>query len=87
MRAAYLLFLTLFSSVLAAAPERFLPTHRLMGIGVGREDMSDDLIDTRTDLMIQSLAINAVLFIASFAIFLALLRSAKHHGSLLGGGE
>jgi ABC-2 type transport system permease protein len=41
----------------------------------------------RTDLMIQSLAINVVLFIASFAIFLALLRSAKHHGSLLGGGE
>ena len=25
-----------------------------MGIGVGREDMSDDLLDTRTDLMIQS---------------------------------
>ena len=41
----------------------------------------------RTDLMIQSLAINAVLFIASFAIFLALLRSARRHGSLLGGGE
>jgi ABC-2 type transport system permease protein len=37
--------------------------------------------------MAWSLAINAVLFIASFAIFLALLRSAKHHGSLLGGGE
>jgi ABC-2 type transport system permease protein len=41
----------------------------------------------RADLMAWSLAINAVLFIASFAIFLALLRSAKHHGSLLGGGE
>ena len=41
----------------------------------------------RPDLMMWSLAINAVLFIASFAIFLALLRSAKHHGSLLGGGE
>jgi ABC-2 type transport system permease protein len=41
----------------------------------------------RTDLMIQSLEINAALFIASFAIFLALLRSAKRHGSLLGGGE
>ena len=41
----------------------------------------------RADLMVQSLAINAVLFIASFAIFLALLRSAKRHGSLLGGGE
>jgi ABC-2 type transport system permease protein len=37
--------------------------------------------------MVSSLAINAVLFIASFAIFLALLRSAKRQGSLLGGGE
>ena len=41
----------------------------------------------RADLMVSSLRINAVLFAASFAIFLALLRSAKHHGSLLGGGE
>ena len=53
------------------------------------EGMRALLIDHvfRTDLMVQSLAINAVLFIASFAIFLALLRSAKRHGSLLGGGE
>jgi ABC-2 type transport system permease protein len=41
----------------------------------------------RVDLMLDSLAINAVLFVASFLIFLALLRSAKRHGSLLGGGE
>jgi ABC-2 type transport system permease protein len=41
----------------------------------------------RADLMVWSLAINVVLFAASFAIFLALLRSAKHVGSLLGGGE
>jgi ABC-2 type transport system permease protein len=41
----------------------------------------------RADLMLDSLAINAVLFMASFLIFLALLRSAKRHGSLLGGGE
>jgi ABC-2 type transport system permease protein len=41
----------------------------------------------RSDLMIWSLAINVVLLIASFAIFLALLRSAKQVGSLLGGGE
>ena len=38
----------------------------------------------RADLMVWSLGINAVLFVASFAIFLALLRSAKHHGSLWG---
>src|SRR5947207_6485243 len=41
----------------------------------------------RADLMLDSLLINAALFIESFAIFLALLRSAKRHGSLLGGGE
>jgi ABC-2 type transport system permease protein len=41
----------------------------------------------RSDLMLDSLALNAVLLVASFAIFLALLRSAKRHGSLLGGGE
>jgi ABC-2 type transport system permease protein len=41
----------------------------------------------RADLMLDSLALNAVLLVASFAIFLALLRSAKRHGSLLGGGE
>jgi ABC-2 type transport system permease protein len=41
----------------------------------------------RADLMISALAINAVLFMASFAIFLALLRSARVHGALLQGGE
>ncbi len=41
----------------------------------------------RTDLMLTALALNAVLLMASFAAFLALLRSAKRHGSLLGGGE
>jgi ABC-2 type transport system permease protein len=53
------------------------------------EGMRALLIDKvfRTDLMVSALAINAVLLIASFAIFLALLRSAKRVGSLLGGGE
>jgi ABC-2 type transport system permease protein len=41
----------------------------------------------RTDLMVSALAINVVLLIASFATFLALLRSARRHGSLLQGGE
>ena len=41
----------------------------------------------RADLMVQALAINAVLFIASFAGFLALLRSARRHGSLIQSGE
>src|SRR6187431_2715240 len=53
------------------------------------EGMRALLIDKvfRTDLMISALAINAVLFIASFAGFLALLRSARRHGSLIQSGE
>jgi ABC-2 type transport system permease protein len=53
------------------------------------EGMRSLLIDNvfRADLMIDALLINAVLFIASFAIFLALLRSARRHGSLISGGE
>jgi ABC-2 type transport system permease protein len=41
----------------------------------------------RVYLMIGALAINAVLLIASFAIFLALLRSARRLGSLIQSGE
>jgi ABC-2 type transport system permease protein len=37
--------------------------------------------------MIQAFALNAALFAASFAAFLALLRSAKRNGSLLQTGE
>src|SRR3954453_19736457 len=48
------LLLSFLLSANAAPPDVFSPTHRLMGIGVGRDDMSDDLLDTRTDLMIQS---------------------------------
>jgi ABC-2 type transport system permease protein len=53
------------------------------------EGMRTLLIDHtfRADLMVQALAINVVLLVASFAAFLALLRSARRHGSLLGGGE
>lgn len=41
----------------------------------------------RSDLMLSALAINAVLLLASFAAFLALLRSARRAGSLLSSGE
>jgi ABC-2 type transport system permease protein len=53
------------------------------------EGMRALLIDhvLRADLMLSALVINAVLLVASFAAFLALLRSARRHGSLLGGGE
>jgi len=53
------------------------------------EGMRALLIDQvfRVDLMLSALLINAVLLMASFAAFLALLNSARRHGSLLGGGE
>jgi len=53
------------------------------------EGMRSLLIDHvfRADLMMGALLINVVLLIASFAIFLALLRSARRHGSLIQGGE
>jgi ABC-2 type transport system permease protein len=53
------------------------------------EGMRALLIDHifRADLMMQALAINAVLLIASFGIFLGLLKSARRHGSLLQSGE
>jgi ABC-2 type transport system permease protein len=53
------------------------------------EGMRALLIDHvfRADLMIDALLINVVLFIASFASFLALLNSARRAGSLLQGGE
>jgi ABC-2 type transport system permease protein len=53
------------------------------------EGMRTLLIDHvfRPHLMLAALAINVVLLVASFAAFLALLRSAKRQGSLLGTGE
>src|SRR3974390_3368389 len=41
----------------------------------------------RADLMASALVINTGLLVASFAAFIALLNSARRHGSLLGGGE
>jgi ABC-2 type transport system permease protein len=58
------------------------PTYVFEGM---RALLSDHVF--RADLMISALAMNAVLFMASFAGFLALLRSARVHGALLQGGE
>src|SRR6201993_1746606 len=41
----------------------------------------------RLDLMLEAGALNAALLMASIAAFLALLRGARRHGALLGGGE
>jgi ABC-2 type transport system permease protein len=53
------------------------------------EGMRALLIDHtfRADLMVDALAINAVLLIASFAAFMALLNSGRRAGSLLQSGE
>jgi ABC-2 type transport system permease protein len=41
----------------------------------------------RADLMVDAIAINVVLIVASFTVFLRLLRSARRHGSLIQVGE
>jgi ABC-2 type transport system permease protein len=53
------------------------------------EGMRALLIDHvfRADLMVQALALNAVLFAAGVAGFLLLLRSARREGTLLQGGD
>jgi len=38
----------------AGSSDYFTPAHRVSGIGVERDDISDELLDARTDLMIQS---------------------------------
>jgi ABC-2 type transport system permease protein len=58
------------------------PTYVFEGM---RALLSDHVF--RADLMIEAFAINVVLFAASFAIFLALLRGARRHGALLQSGE
>jgi ABC-2 type transport system permease protein len=58
------------------------PTYVFEGM---RALLSDHVF--RADLMIDALLINALLLAGSFAIFLALLNSARRHGSLIQGGE
>jgi len=54
MRFALLFFLTLAPMGQAGASEHFVPEHRVSGIGVARDDISSELIEARTRLMIQS---------------------------------
>jgi hypothetical protein len=54
MKFAVLFFLSLAPSGRASSPDYFIPAHRVSGIGVARDDISDDLLSARTDLMIQS---------------------------------
>src|SRR5215467_10683501 len=54
MTAVVMLFLMLLLAANAATPDRFAPAHRLEGVGVSRDDLTDELVDKRADLMIQS---------------------------------
>jgi hypothetical protein len=54
MRFALLFFLSVATLVQAGSAEFFTPEHRVSGIGVERDDISDDLLAVRTDRMIQS---------------------------------
>ena len=54
MRIAALFVLSLAPLTQAGSSDYFVPAHRVSGIGVARDDISDDLLAVRTDLMIQS---------------------------------
>jgi hypothetical protein len=54
MRFAVLFLLTLAPMGQAGAAGHFVPEHRVSGIGVARDDISSELLEARTDRMIQS---------------------------------
>src|SRR5579872_7416958 len=54
MKFATLLLLSLVPLGQAGSIAYFAPHHRVSGIGLDRDDLSDDLLAVRTDLMIQS---------------------------------
>ena len=54
MKLAILFVLSLALLGQAGSPEYFNPSHRVSGIGVARDDVSNDLLAVRTDRMIQS---------------------------------
>jgi len=54
MRLSVLFLLGLGSICQAAPPDTFSPMHRLSGIGVSRDDLSQDELQARVDLMIDS---------------------------------
>src|SRR3954453_7196604 len=54
MRIAALFALSLAPLGQAGSPDYFVPAHRVSGIGVARDDISQDLLAVRTDRMIQT---------------------------------
>ncbi len=54
MRLPVLIFLGLAPLCRATSADYFAPTHRLTGIGVSRDDLTDDQLQARIELMVQS---------------------------------
>ena len=54
MRSTVFLFLGLALSARGGPSERFLPTHRVSGVGLARVDISGELLQERTALMVQT---------------------------------
>ena len=54
MRFPSIVVLALLPLVHAGAPNTFTPTHRLSGVGISRDDISEELLDIRTERMIES---------------------------------
>src|SRR5260370_7846994 len=54
MKFFYVFLLALVPLVHAGGGDHFTPTSRVSGIGISRDDISDDLLDVRTDRMIES---------------------------------
>jgi len=54
MKFPYVFLLALVPLVRAGGPDCFTPTNRLSGIGISRDDISDDLLEVRTERMIES---------------------------------
>ena len=54
MKFLYVFLLALIPLVQAGGPDRFTPTNRVSGIGISRDDISDELLEIRTERMIES---------------------------------
>uniref|UniRef100_Q01WD5 Lytic transglycosylase, catalytic n=1 Tax=Solibacter usitatus (strain Ellin6076) TaxID=234267 RepID=Q01WD5_SOLUE len=54
MKSSHGLLLALFLLMPAAGADHFVPNHRVDGLGVGRDDISDELLEARTERMIES---------------------------------
>jgi hypothetical protein len=54
MKFLFVFLLALLPLVRAGGPDRFTPTNRVSGVGISRDDISDELLEIRTERMIES---------------------------------